>query len=241
MQNTKFLYTIGYEVYTIQVQVKNIRHLYLRVIGDHLIQINCHHFVEKEQILHFIQAKELWIRQHSNISQKVRKTRIQDGYLTIFGQKRLVTLKRGEVRNITPIKDGYVVTIPELTQKEFDQVVQPFYRFRVLNEAMTVRATYDEKIRRAGVDRNPLLYVSKMKSRWGSFSARTNRIHLNQQLIFYPKLALEAVLAHEFAHVLVRNHGLKFYQVLLSWLPDYKERLKLLKKESYDLECNDLI
>ena len=28
MQNTKFLYTIGYEVYTIQVQVKNIRHLY---------------------------------------------------------------------------------------------------------------------------------------------------------------------------------------------------------------------
>ena len=80
-----------------------------------------------------------------------------------------------------------------------------------------------------------------MKSRWGSFSARTNRIHLNQQLIFYPKLALEAVLAHEFAHVLVRNHSLKFYQVLLSWLPDYKERLKLLKKESYDLECNDLI
>ncbi|QRG86834.1 M48 family metallopeptidase [Bulleidia sp. zg-1006] len=241
MQDIKFLYSIANELYTVKVRFKNIRHLYLRVIGNHVIQISCNRFVEKEKILRFIQSKELWIRQHSKPLSKIKGVSIQDGYLIVFGQKKAITLKRGDRHNIVPIKDDYIITLPEFTQKEFEKVVQAFYRFYMLNEAMAMRNKYDEKIKATGMDKLPHIYVSKMKSRWGSFSVRTNRIHLNQQLIFYPKRALEAVLAHEYAHILVPNHSLSFYQVLLKWLPDYKEYTKLLKEEPYDFEGNDIL
>ena len=38
------------------------------------------------------------------------------------------------------------------------------------------------------------------------------------------------VLAHELAHIRHKNHGPEFYQLIASVLPDYKERIKLLKE-----------
>lgn len=238
MEERKFSYSIGNEDYIIQVKIKKIKHVYLKVSGDHQLLITASKDITLPRILQFIKSKELWIRRHPFQSEIMHKISIQDKYLILFGQKKPFTLKQGEQRNIRKTRDGFEITLVEMTQREFDQVVSGFYQYRVLTETISLRTKFDERIH---PHKRPVLYVTKMKSRWGSFSAKTNRIHLNQQLVFYPIEVLEAVLAHEFAHILVRNHSMQFYKVLFSWMPDYKNRIEKMKGTNYDLEHDDLV
>ena len=69
-----------------------------------------------------------------------------------------------------------------------------------------------------------------MKSRWGSCQPETGRVCINIRLALFPPECLEYVVVHELAHIRHKNHGAAFYQLIASVLPDYKERIKLLKE-----------
>ena len=45
----------------------------------------------------------------------------------------------------------------------------------------------------------------------------------------YPDAAVDLVVVHELCHIREKNHGPGFYALLAQYLPDYKERKKLLK------------
>jgi predicted metal-dependent hydrolase len=45
----------------------------------------------------------------------------------------------------------------------------------------------------------------------------------------YPEEAVDLVVVHELCHIKEKNHGPRFYALLEQYLPDYKERKKLLK------------
>jgi predicted metal-dependent hydrolase len=72
------------------------------------------------------------------------------------------------------------------------------------------------------------LHFSKAKTRWGSCSAK-NSITFSLRLMDYPDEAIDAVIVHELAHIRYKNHGKEFYAFVLSVLPDYWERDRLLK------------
>ena len=44
-----------------------------------------------------------------------------------------------------------------------------------------------------------------------------------------PEEAIDLVVVHELCHIREKNHGPRFYALLEQYLPDYKERKKLLK------------
>lgn len=50
------------------------------------------------------------------------------------------------------------------------------------------------------------------------------------RLMRCPEKAIDYVVVHELAHIRHKNHGAAFYQLIASVLPDYKERIKLLKE-----------
>ncbi|MGV3525362.1 MAG: M48 family metallopeptidase [Candidatus Sericytochromatia bacterium] len=70
--------------------------------------------------------------------------------------------------------------------------------------------------------------LKRLKSRWGSCSARDN-INLNYRAIQLPPACIDAILVHELAHLRHLNHGPHFWQLVHSYLPDYAERDALLK------------
>lgn len=67
------------------------------------------------------------------------------------------------------------------------------------------------------------------KSRWGSCQPSTGRIHFSTRLAHVPISAAEAVVVHELAHLVVPNHSKEFYAVIAQVLPDYPQRMALLK------------
>jgi predicted metal-dependent hydrolase len=63
-------------------------------------------------------------------------------------------------------------------------------------------------------------FVTTQQARWGSYSSASRTIRLNAALREMPRWVLEAVVAHELAHVFHQDHGPQFWRLLRSVYPD---------------------
>ena len=80
----------------------------------------------------------------------------------------------------------------------------------------------------------PPLTLSNAKSRWGSCNSR-GEIRLNWRLLQAPPPVINYVICHELAHLKQMNHSAKFWAVVESLFPDYKQAEKALKALSPQL------
>ena len=72
-------------------------------------------------------------------------------------------------------------------------------------------------------DEMPGLMIRQMTRRWGSYSHKTNRVILNQELIKAATRHIDYVIIHELCHMKHRKHSRAFYDLLASKLPRWKE------------------
>ena len=70
--------------------------------------------------------------------------------------------------------------------------------------------------------------ITSAEKRFGSCSGK-NALCFSWRLMAYPTKAIEYVVVHELAHIKHHNHSAKFYALVEKYMPDYKERQKMLK------------
>jgi predicted metal-dependent hydrolase len=68
------------------------------------------------------------------------------------------------------------------------------------------------------------------RTRWGSCNKRTREIRFSRYLLLLPEFCVEHVVAHEMAHLLVANHGPRFYALMNQHFPMWKEAKKATAK-----------
>ncbi len=68
------------------------------------------------------------------------------------------------------------------------------------------------------------------KTRWGSCNHKTRQINLSLYLLLLPQRCIEHIVVHELAHLLVPNHGPRFYAVMDKHFPDWKQVRKETSK-----------
>ncbi|MBN2246374.1 MAG: M48 family metallopeptidase [Candidatus Aminicenantes bacterium] len=71
--------------------------------------------------------------------------------------------------------------------------------------------------------------LKNTKTRWGSCSQKGN-INLSTRILFAPEEVIDYVCVHELAHLRVPDHSKKFWSLLESVAPDYKQHIQWLKK-----------
>ena len=71
--------------------------------------------------------------------------------------------------------------------------------------------------------------ITSAKTRFGSCTSAGN-LSFSYRLMLYPDEAVDYVVVHELAHLVELNHSPRFYAIVASVMPDYKERQKILKK-----------
>ena len=79
-----------------------------------------------------------------------------------------------------------------------------------------------------GVD-SGRISVRQQKTRWGSCSVRGN-LNFNWKLALMPEEILDYVVVHELAHRVEMNHSPRFWAVVETVLPDWRERRRWLKQ-----------
>lgn len=70
---------------------------------------------------------------------------------------------------------------------------------------------------------------------WGSCSA-LNNINLDFRLLFAPPHILDAIIVHELAHTVRRDHSREYWSLVMNVIPDYKERRRWLRANSMQLK-----
>lgn len=65
-----------------------------------------------------------------------------------------------------------------------------------------------------------VMFVTTQRSRWGSYSPRTDTVRLNAALRSMPPWVLEAVVAHELAHAFHPDHSPSFWRLLREVCPE---------------------
>lgn len=88
------------------------------------------------------------------------------------------------------------------------------------------------------------IQIRMMRSKWASCSPEKNII-FNSLLRNMSKDFVEYVICHEFLHLKVPRHSKLFRSLLMTYMPDWKERVittmkSILNKNSYDSIYNDL-
>ncbi|HEX4233720.1 MAG TPA: SprT family zinc-dependent metalloprotease [Caldimonas sp.] len=76
------------------------------------------------------------------------------------------------------------------------------------------------------------LSLSSAATRWGSANANGS-VCLHWRLIEHPPATIDYVVAHELAHLREMNHGPRFWKVVESVLPDYREARSRLRRAGH--------
>lgn len=92
-------------------------------------------------------------------------------------------------------------------------------------EILPQRVEYYEQI--MGV-KSSNVKITSATTRYGSCNGK-NSICFSYRLMLFPEEAIDYVVVHELAHILQKNHSKAFYEIIATYLPDYKTREKLLK------------
>ena len=68
----------------------------------------------------------------------------------------------------------------------------------------------------------------KTKRQWGSCSAK-NALSFNTMMMKLPQNVIEYIIVHELAHIRHKHHQKAFWELVETYLPDYKKRVRELK------------
>ncbi len=70
--------------------------------------------------------------------------------------------------------------------------------------------------------------ITSAKKRFGSCNGK-NGICFSYMLMLYPKVAIDYVIVHELCHTKHHNHSKNFWDLVATYMPDFKFRRELLK------------
>ena len=71
--------------------------------------------------------------------------------------------------------------------------------------------------------------IKNQRTRWGSCSKRGN-LNFNYKIFFLPPDLCDYIIVHELCHLRELNHGKNFWKLVSEKIPDYKSKIKKLKK-----------
>jgi predicted metal-dependent hydrolase len=150
----------------------------------------------------------------------------------VDGETFALIIERKRVKNVNARLRGSTVFVsapPTISEKDLKPMVEKLAG-KLIRRAHSQRINEeDDALALAGkvarrfleppeVDR--VLFVTNQRSRWGSYSGKTRTIRLNAALRSMPKWVLEAVIAHELAHVAHPNHSQEFWALLREVCPE---------------------
>ncbi|WP_303759445.1 M48 family metallopeptidase [Alcanivorax jadensis] len=208
------------------------RSLELRVLEDGRVQVRAPQRAPVRMVQAFVDSRRQWIHSQQQRQASRPRQRWQDGASFPFrGQSLTMDVSAG--RNAVTVSGGYLqirVSEPE-SEAAVKQALESWLRKQA-------RPLFEDSIARqfswfaAQGYTQPVLRVKKMRTRWGSLSAR-GYINLNMALLHYPPAALDYVVMHELCHLQHMDHGPGFHALMDARMPDWRQRKKLLDQPLY--------
>ena len=206
-----FFYKVNGVEYPVIIIHKRIKNIHYRFV-DNSFHVSCHPLTRKKLVLDGLDKYGPKL-----VRRGIKEPPIGDDYMYLFGVR--VSLSDSGSINFT---NGESIVYKN--REDLQKKLKKFY-LRIILE----RVAYYSAIMHAPVYR---VSVKNMKSRFGSNSMHTQRLHFATCLMHYSYDIIDSVIVHEIAHIFEYNHSKKFYDVVYKYCPNYDLcRKKLIRGE----------
>ncbi|MEL7655472.1 MAG: SprT family zinc-dependent metalloprotease [Bacillota bacterium] len=218
------------------VSYKDIKSVRLKVFPNQEVKISVPLNTPEEWVEQFLHDKQDWIKEKLDLFENTKgiekESKIKSGTSTrilgrqliiriIYARQKKVEKNDSEVRIYTQnindeesIKTQFNNWWQKMSKQHYTKVLDKIYPI----------------IEKHGIIK-PKITVKKMKTLWGSSSPRHGNINLNYYLFKSPVPCIEYVILHELTHFIYPRHNKDFYNFITIYMPDWKERKKLLDYE----------
>jgi len=186
-------------------------------------------------------APERWSRTHINATLAQNVCRVErflararptqlaplqyvDGEQHLYlGEQFSLAIEHVKARkNQIAVIDGEIRVATSVLQREKIQAhLQSWYQRQAVEVFSTRLRAISQHAPWVG-DKDIPLQLRRMKRTWGNCSAK-GVIKLNTHLIKAPMTVIDSVIAHELCHLEEMNHGRRFYALLESLNPNWRE------------------
>ncbi len=180
-------------------------------------------------IKQFIESKETWIlKSLEKIKKHTAKTKkfIEGETFMFLGNS--YTLKHD--KGIEILFKESTVYFPKVMLFRAKKELENWY-IKQAKEKITQRVAYHALQMKA--EYKSILF-SDTSSKWGTCFA-DNSLQFNWRLIMAPLLVIDYVVIHELAHTKQHNHSQKFWGIVASFTPAYKQHRKWLSEYGHTL------
>ena len=116
--------------------------------------------------------------------------------------------------------DRLILYVP--TDRNVEQrraVLDTWYRMQLREAIPGLISTWESKLD----TRVPDWIIRRMRTKWGTCNTRDRRIWLNLELASMSLECLEYVVVHEMVHLLERGHTARFWRLMDTFLPRWRE------------------
>ncbi|MEA2431319.1 MAG: hypothetical protein QOI19_1792 [Thermoleophilaceae bacterium] len=184
------------------------------------------------QVVPFVEEKRPWIERtlrRIREAEEAAAVRLVDGGAVPY-LDRLLTLsirvEPGRVRSFVSMRgDVLEVAVGSPGVDAVRAALEAWYRRRA---RIDVAPRLDAACARAGV-RYTRLSIRAQRTRWASCSS-TGAMSFNWRLLLAPPEILDYVVEHEVAHLEVLDHSPRFWRLLGSRVPAYREHERWLRR-----------
>ncbi|MCR2746333.1 M48 family metallopeptidase [Limnobacter sp. YS8-69] len=206
------------------------------LIGDNGLQISAPLRLSVTELHNIIQTKSRWIQQRLSQWETRSKQTMPLAILLAEGKPipvrgeayQLQTLPTRSKALLNPWTKSIALPACENIEQRI-KAIEKVLRAHAKEVFTHMAAKLVERQALTQLLPNFSIHLSSPASRWGSCNSK-REVRLNWRLVHYPTPLIEYVIAHELAHLVEMNHSARFWAVVESLMPDYKEPHKTLSK-----------
>lgn len=202
---------------------KEVKHARVRVSEDGNIRIIVPPSFTEEDIEALIQKKQRWIDKNLQFFKQMSKIELQRNQLLLYGNrynyfydstfKHKIIIDH-EFRTIRSKRDLLDIKVQERWYKNLARK-HLIKRIDELSDKLNLK--YNK------------LYIRNQRKKWGNCSKEKN-ISLNWRLIKAPTFVIDYIIIHELVHTIIMSHTQKFWTLLRTYYPEYRQAIEWLDK-----------
>jgi len=202
---------------------KDVKHARLRVNEDGYVRVIIPETFSEDDVKALLKKKQKWIDRHMMFFKNMSTINLQRNQLLLYGNRYSYFYDLAYGNKV--IIDHEYKTIKTKINL-LDKTTQQIWYTHLAKKYLTKRTK--ELSEKLGFEYNKL-FIRNQRTKWGNCSKQKN-ISLNWRLIKTPILVIDYLIIHELVHTIVMNHTQKFWTLLKSYYPNYKDAILWLDK-----------
>lgn len=219
--NIKFVVNLGeYDVFVTKKYTRAVR---ISLTSKGKFTLTCPITFSGIEIVSFLHSKKAWLDEKFTAYNNA-VVKFYDGKnALIFGKKYSVVILNGG-----KFSYKFDQTVLSITKKSTTAVLDAVTRALkgVLTDYLTVKVPLYNAV--TGLYNNGFS-VKNVTSIWGSCNIKTGKLTFSFKLLSKPEICTDYIIVHELCHLKERGHQKDFWALVAKFMPDYKDRERLLK------------